>query len=355
MQAGQSDSGMSIQNASELLQRKPDLARQWRTMLEPAWFEVGGNERLAMVFDLEMHLAFLGEAVRLGVPRLFTEYATWSYQLLLTAGGDGERFETCLRALAALLRTEGRGDWVAVALADIDTACTVMRSAPLARASHWQDDNPHRALGEAFLDACLHLRRQQALAMVQQARQRGVPVADLYTHVMTPAMHELGRLWHQNQATVAQEHYCTAVAQMVMAQLFPAIFDSDRPPVGRIVCACVASELHEIGARMVADLFEMAGWDTVFLGADVPRESVVDMLVETDAQVLAISVTLAANLGCAEALIQAVRAAPACAAVKVLVGGAAFNVEPTLWQTLHADGWAPDPQSALELAAGWRS
>ena len=67
---------------------------------------------------------------------------------------------------------------------------------------------------------------------------------------------------------------------MVMAQLFPVIFDSDRQPLGRVISACVAGELHEIGARMVADLFEMAGWDTTFLGADVPRDSVVDMLVE---------------------------------------------------------------------------
>ena len=83
---------------------------------------------------------------------------------------------------------------------------------------------------------------------------------------------------------MGQEHYCTAVAQMVMAQLFPVIFDDDRRPIGRVVSVCVAGELHEIGARMVADLFEMADWDTVFLGADVPTRSVVDMLVETEAR-----------------------------------------------------------------------
>jgi len=49
-----------------------------------------------------------------------------------------------------------------------------------------------------------------------------------------------------------------------------------------------------------------------------------------------------------------VRAAPACAAVKVLVGGAAFNIEPTLWRQMGCDGWAPDPRSALELANCWR-
>ncbi|WP_088280656.1 B12-binding domain-containing protein [Ideonella sp. A 288] len=346
---------MVIQDEGELLRRKAELARLLRHRLNPAWFEFGGNERLAMVFDLEMHLAFLGEAVRLRVPRLFTEYVAWTYQLLATAHGDVDRFEACLRAIAELLRESGRGDWVAEALSDMEAACATMRTAPAPDTSYWSDDNPHRALGEAFLDACVHLRRSQAAALVQQAIRDGVPVPEIYTGVITPAMRELGRLWHQNRLTVAQEHYCTAVAQMVMAQLFPVIFDNDRKPIGRIVSACVAGELHEIGARMVADLFEMAGWDTAFLGADVPRESVVDMLVETEAQVLAISVTLAANLSDASALIAAVRASPACAAVKILVGGAAFNVEPTLWRQMGCDGWAPDPGTALELADRWRT
>lgn len=346
---------MLIHNEDELLRRKAELARLLRLRLDPAWFAFGGSERLAMVFDLEMHIAFLGEAVRLKVPRLFTEYVTWTYQLLATAQGDVDRFEACLRAIAELLRDNARGEWVAEAVADVEAACTTMRSAPSPNTSYWLDDNPHRALGEAFLEACLHLRRSQAGALVQQAVRAGVPVHEVYTHVITPAMRELGRLWHQNRVTVAQEHYCTAVAQMVMAQLFPVIFDSDRKAAGRIVSACVAGELHEIGARMVADLFEMAGWDTAFLGADVPRDSVVDMLIETEAQVLAISVTLAANLSDASALIQAVRASAACAAVKILVGGAAFNVEPTLWQQMGCDGWAPDPGAALELADRWRS
>lgn len=346
---------MVIRSESELIRRKAELARMLRTRLDPAWFESGGNERLAMVFDLEMHLAFLGEAVRLQVPRLFTEYALWTHQLLLSAHGDGARFESCLRAIGTLLREGGSGDWVAPAVDIVEQACASLHEAAAPDTSYWRDDNPHRALGEAFLEACLQLRRAQALALVQQAIGQGVSVPEIYTLVITPAMRELGRLWHQNKVTVAHEHYCTAVAQTVMAQLFPVIFDAERGPVGRIVAACVAGELHEIGARMVADLFEVAGWDTAFLGADVPRESVVDMLIETEAQVLAISVTLAAHLGDASALIEAVRASPACAAVKILVGGAAFNVEPALWRQLGADGWAPDAETALELALRWRT
>ncbi|MDZ7776615.1 MAG: hypothetical protein U5L09_13885 [Bacteroidales bacterium] len=54
-----------------------------------------------------------------------------------------------------------------------------------------------------------------------------------------------------------------------MSQLYPYIFNSQR--VGKsMVAATVGGELHEMGIRMVADFFEMEGWDTWYLGANAP-------------------------------------------------------------------------------------
>ena len=56
---------------------------------------------------------------------------------------------------------------------------------------------------------------------------------------------------------------------MALSQLYPLIFGQKRRGK-RVLVACVGSELHEIGARMVADLFEYQGWDSIYLGAAVP-------------------------------------------------------------------------------------
>ena len=42
-----------------------------------------------------------------------------------------------------------------------------------------------------------------------------------------------------------------------------------------MVATCIGGELHEIGIRMVADFFEMEGWDTYYLGANTPADAVV--------------------------------------------------------------------------------
>jgi methanogenic corrinoid protein MtbC1 len=345
---------MVIDSETALIRNRREVAASAKCRMEPALFEFGGNERLKMVVDLEMHLAFLASAIRCDSIDLFTEYALWTHQLLVSTGRSSEPFLACLAAIEAELDACGRGDWVQRAREYLAAARHALDADLEMPASYFDDSNPHRELAERFLHACLALQRPQALAMIHAAVQAGVPVREVYLDVLTPALHELGRLWHSNRITVAQEHYCTAISQMVMAQLFPAIFENDRK-CGRLVSTCVAGELHEIGARMVTDLFEMNGWDTIFLGADVPKESIIDTLIRHDANILAISATLGSNLGDVEELIQVVRASPKCSDIRILVGGAAFNKDGAIWRKVGADGWASDPDQALALAASWRA
>ncbi len=343
---------MEVTSDNYLLAHKCELADLARLRLDASLFAFEANERLRMVFDLEMHFAFLGEAVRCETPRIFVEYAIWTNQLLISCGGESLDFRACLLAMDAQIQQSGKGHWVVSACCCIAEGLRQLDIAQPVSQTHLTPDNPYLVVAQAFLNDCLTLQRGQALDRIQAAVNGGTSVKDVYFHVITPVMHELGRLWHLNKITIGLEHYCTAVAQMVMAQLFPLLFDGSVKKK-RLVSACVAGELHEIGARMVSDLFELNGWDTVFLGADVPVDSVVDMVIQHEAGILAISTTLGANLSAVSKLIAAVRAHPRCASVKILVGGAAFNVDATLWQKLGADGWAEDVNVAVDLAKGW--
>ena len=208
---------------------------------------------------------------------------------------------------------------------------------------------PLSDLAQRYLGALLEGRRRKAGRLILDAFESGTPVADIYLNVFQPVQHEVGRLWQLNEISVAQEHYCTAATQLVMGQLYPHIFSGER--AGRtFVAACIGGDLHEIGLRMVADFMEMAGWDTYYLGADVPTDAIVRTLAERGADVLGISVTMPFHLAAAERLIAAVRAREATRDVKILVGGMPFNALPMLWQKTGADGFARDAQQAVQVA-----
>lgn len=76
--------------------------------------------------------------------------------------------------------------------------------------------------------------------------------ATLYLKVITPAMHEVGRLWESARITVAQEHLSTQITQVVIAALGTRL--GGVQPVGAGRVASVSStpgERHALGGSIV--------------------------------------------------------------------------------------------------------
>jgi methanogenic corrinoid protein MtbC1 len=235
-----------------------------------------------------------------------------------------------------------------VAAEYIEQALDAFDTLPSDPPTFMPDNMPLYELGRAYLNTLLAYRRHDATRLILDAVASGTPVADVYLYVLQPVLREVGRLWQTNRASVALEHYCTAATQVVMARLSPQVFAAER--IGRtMVATCVGDELHEVGVRMVADFCEMAGWDALYLGANVPSESIVKTLGEQRADVLGVSVTMTAHLSTATELIAAVRSHPDCMQVKVCVGGYPFNLTEDLWRKVGADGYGPDAQTAVDV------
>lgn len=207
-----------------------------------------------------------------------------------------------------------------------------------------------------YMTALQEGNNQQALYVVRSALAQGIDVRDLYLDVLQPALYEVGRLWENESLTIAQEHLATAMTQRVMAQLHAQAFG--RPAPGRmivsalgrtLIAACVSGEQHELGLRMVADFFEIEGWDVYYLGANVPARDIVRMVNTQKADLLAISVTTVNNLVRAGELIRAVRISPIGPYVKILIGGQPFNRTPELYTALGADFTAYDARASVHV------
>lgn len=203
-------------------------------------------------------------------------------------------------------------------------------------------------LAATYLGLLLNRERRAASQLILNAVDGGVSIRDVYLDVFQATQREIGYLWQKNQVSVAQEHYCTAATQLIMSQLYPRLFGAER--VGHtLVATCVGGELHEIGVRMVADFFEMEGWDTYYLGANTPTESILSALEMQSADVLALSIAMTFNVTKMADLIAEIRASDAAKDVAIMVGGRPFNIAPKLWQKVGADAYASDAQQAIAV------
>ena len=88
-------------------------------------------------------------------------------------------------------------------------------------------------------------------------------------------MVRLGELWECQAITVADEHLATSICQRVLVRLVEAL-SARRIPQGslpRVLLAGVEGQHHTLGLRMIADVLEGAGYEVLYLGGDVPVES----------------------------------------------------------------------------------
>jgi methanogenic corrinoid protein MtbC1 len=190
--------------------------------------------------------------------------------------------------------------------------------------------------------------RREAFSVIDAAREADMELGALYVEVFQPAMREIGRLWQENEITVADEHLATAITQAAMARAFEQVF-AWGPERGRsLIAACADLERHEVGLRMICDLLELRGWDTTYLGATVPVESLVAMVQRKRPDVVALSAAIAPHLPRLRMMIGEIRELIPDPPL-ILVGGRPFLEDPTLATRLGADLTAPDALQAVEL------
>lgn len=309
--------------------------------------EAGWNKSIQ---DMKYHFSFLNEAIRADDPSLFAEYIAWVKELFAGLRFPDETMIKTLECMRQVFQARWTPEQMAAATPFLDAGIEQMRKAVNAVPSFLEDDPAFGALAQQYLRALLRGERQAASQMILSAVEQGTPLKGIYLHVFQRSQYEIGRLWMLNQVSVAQEHYCTAATQLIMSQLYSYIFAT--PKIGRrLVAACVGGELHEIGIRMVADFFELEGWDTYYIGANAPTATIISQIEFYRPDVVGLSVTMGFHRSAVQDLIQRIRTTEVGSRLKILVGGYSFLKRADLWKIVGADGSAQDAEEAVRLAS----
>lgn len=211
-------------------------------------------------------------------------------------------------------------------------------------------DTSSAALQHEYLQWILAGKRKPALEMIMDAYRDGYPIPGIYMDVFQEALYEIGRLWENNQITVADEHMGTAITQYVMSNLYQYldVADSQR---GRLVMTGVQGELHQVGANMVSDVLEADGWDVIFLGTNVPAEGVIESIRQHKANLFGISSTMYFNIPKVIELVETTRKEFGDS-VRIMLGGGAFRTMKVLPPELEGCMVALDLREAVEKASG---
>jgi methanogenic corrinoid protein MtbC1 len=178
------------------------------------------------------------------------------------------------------------------------------------------------SLYREYLSFLLEGNKSGCARIVQALITNKIDLEILYIDLFKRSLYEIGDMWTANKVSVATEHLCTAMTEGLMTLAHPLIF-SQVNAGKKAVISCVANEYHQIGGKMVADVLELYGWDTYFLGANVPVEHLIVMLDDKKPDLLCLSMSVYFNMNNLDRAIRKVR--ESYPELPIFVGGKAFE------------------------------
>lgn len=300
---------------------------------------------------------FLYTAYVLEEPKIFEEYARWAYHLLCPLKPDRaeeelmhmltDHMSSIKEAMKKIMSDEEQSKLLpmlegASRAVEEEFQARDGGSAPLPKEAEYEQEI------QQYLECLEKSDTKGAVSLISEYIDRGIPLANVYADIVAEAMRRVGELWHQHMITVDKEHYCTSVTQLAISQMYPIVFSQTRRVPKKVLAACAGSELHELGARMIADLFEYNGWDSVYLGAAVPMDALLSALEELRPDLVALSVTMPQHLiDCKEMADEIRRQFPE---IKIAVGGNAFKSTNEIWKNWSVDVYTRDARELVEWA-----
>jgi len=108
-------------------------------------------------------------------------------------------------------------------------------------------------------------------------------------------MYRIGQLWENDRTSIAREHQATKITEIIINIIYPYILKVPKIEK-KVIVTCTDKEFHELGARMVSDIFELNGWNSIYLGANTPKDELIKIIEEEKPDLVAISLNFYINI-----------------------------------------------------------
>ena len=191
---------------------------------------------------------------------------------------------------------------------------------------------------------------EQTVELTQKALADGLEPMDIIDQALVPGMRIVGEKFECGDYFLPNLIFSATGMQEAMKVLEPELHKRHQKirSAGKVVIGTVRGDIHEIGKSLVATMLSANGFQVFDMGVDVPIDTLIAKIQETEADLLGLSALLTTTMGVQAEVIDALKKAGLRDKVKVMVGGA--PVTRSWAEEIGADGYAEDAIGAVGLA-----
>lgn len=110
---------------------------------------------------------------------------------------------------------------------------------------------------------------------------------ELRKDLLVPLMQEIGNRWQDGQLRISHEHMASSIVVAFLATLNARYQVAPGAPV--LAVTTPAGQMHELGALLAASTAYEAGWDVLYLGANMPAEDIASAVKARGARAILLS------------------------------------------------------------------
>lgn len=144
-----------------------------------------------------------------------------------------------------------------------------------------------------FLDALTRGEKTICHQIVTDTLNEGVCIKEIYLQIFQKALYQIGRMWEQGKMNIADEHMATQIIECLLSRHSFTL--SGKNCGHSVVITCIDKEFHLLGAKMVANMFELNGWNVFFMGSSSPGKEVLRTIADKKPDVVGISFSFYLN------------------------------------------------------------
>lgn len=171
-----------------------------------------------------------------------------------------------------------------------------------------------------YMECLLNGDKIKAANICLSLLEKGMDISKIYQNIIGPSLAEVGILWEKGVVSIWKEHMISEISLDIIG-ILNSKYKQKRINNKTILALTPGAELHNIGLKMVCSVFELAGWNSIFLGSSVPTKSVLESINEKKPDVIALSITNTYHIDSTNHLIQAIRQHHSKESLSIIVGG----------------------------------
>ena len=176
----------------------------------------------------------------------------------------------------------------------------------------------------------------------------GTPAKEIMDRGLIPGLDEVGRRFQEGEYFFPELLVSGEAMKTAMARLRPELTKSGGADIGKYLIGTVRGDIHDIGKNIVIMMLEGNGFEVTDLGIDVPTETFIKAVRDSDYQILGMSALLTTTIPRLAETIEALGAEGLRDKVMVMVGGVSVTKEYA--DKIGADAWGKDAIDAVAEA-----